>query len=77
MSHLLNEVDSNYNELFIVYVIQVIFTLLQTDGKHLSEVYTKENVEEKANIYYSKPKDILKKEDRDQLMEAFIRLNNV
>ena len=58
-------------------VIQVIFTVLETDSKHLSEVYTKEDVEKRAEIYYSKPKDILNKEDRDQLMEALIRLNNV
>lgn len=31
----------------------------------------------KATIYYSEPKDLLKKEDRDILVESFVRLNNI
>lgn len=61
----------------IVIGTEVIFTLLVTDTKHLSEVCSKPVVNRTAKIYYSKPKDYLKKEDRDTLMEAITRLNNI
>lgn len=33
-------------------------------------------MENKSYIHYSEPKDLLKKEDRDILIEAFFRLQN-
>ena len=43
----------------------------------MSEVCSNSVVNRRATIFYSKPKDYLRKEDRDILMEAIIRLNNV
>lgn len=61
----------------IVIGTEVIFTVLEIDAKHLAQVYSRETVDSKAKIFYSRPMDFLKKKDRDVLMEAIIRLNNV
>ncbi|XP_063440842.1 uncharacterized protein LOC134721640 [Mytilus trossulus] len=61
----------------IVMGTEVIFTVLEIDPKHLSQVYSEDPIDSRATIYYSKPKDFLKKADRDVLMEAMIRLNNI
>ncbi|XP_063396896.1 uncharacterized protein LOC134681275 isoform X2 [Mytilus trossulus] len=61
---------------------RVIFTLLKIAGTHLREIMTMSKCDtiktsSKATIYYSEPKDLLKKEDRDILVESFVRLNNI
>lgn len=61
---------------------RVIFTLLKIAGTHLREIMTMSQFDtiktsSKATIYYSEPKDLLKKEDRDILVETFVRLNNI
>ncbi|CAG2204203.1 unnamed protein product [Mytilus edulis] len=61
---------------------RVIFTLLKIAGTHLREIMTMSKFDtiktsSKATIYYSEPKDLLKKEDRDILVETFVRLNNI
>ncbi|VDI70143.1 Hypothetical predicted protein [Mytilus galloprovincialis] len=61
---------------------RVIFTLLKIAGTHLREIMTMSKYDtiktsSKATIYYSEPKDLLKKEDRDILVESFVRLNNI
>lgn len=61
----------------IVIGTEVIFTVLEIDAKHLSQVFSTDNVDSKSKIFYSKPMDFLKKKDRDVLMEAIIRLNNI
>ncbi|CAC5361441.1 unnamed protein product [Mytilus coruscus] len=61
----------------IVMGTEVIFTVLEIEPKHLSQVYSEDSVDSRAKIYYSKPKDFLKKADRDVLMEAIMRLNNI
>lgn len=56
---------------------EVTLTLLELHGKHLAELRSKDgNIRHKSFIYYSKPRDLLKKEDRDILLESFVRLNN-
>ncbi|CAC5379136.1 unnamed protein product [Mytilus coruscus] len=61
----------------IVIGTEVTFTLLELHGKHLAELRSKDgNIRHKSYIYYSKPRDLLKKEDRDILLESFVRLNN-
>ncbi|XP_052082026.1 uncharacterized protein LOC127719790 [Mytilus californianus] len=59
---------------------EVIFTLLKINSNHLRELKTKSKTvrqDTKATIYYSEPKDLLRKVDRDILIESFIRLNNI
>ncbi|VDI25334.1 Hypothetical predicted protein [Mytilus galloprovincialis] len=59
---------------------EVIFTLLKITSSHLSQLKTKSKTfrqQTEATIYYSEPKDFLWKVDRDNLIEAFIRLNNI
>lgn len=59
---------------------EVIFTLLKITSNHLRELKTKSKTvrqDTKAIIYYSEPKDLLRKMDRDILIELFIRLNNI
>ncbi|XP_052087281.1 uncharacterized protein LOC127724369 isoform X3 [Mytilus californianus] len=61
----------------IVIGTEVTFTLLELHGKHLAELRSKDgNIRHKSYIYYSKPRNLLKKEDRDILLESFVRLNN-
>lgn len=51
------------------------FTVLEITNIHW-RIMEKKMVEgTKATIYYSEPKDILKKKDRDILVEALTRLN--
>ncbi|CAG2224113.1 unnamed protein product [Mytilus edulis] len=61
----------------IVAGTEVIFTLMQIQRKHLMQLKEQKDTDLRATIYYSKPKDLLKKEDRDELFEAFTRLSNI
>ncbi|XP_063422605.1 uncharacterized protein LOC134707052 [Mytilus trossulus] len=61
----------------IVIGTQVILTLLEFNYDHMDKLHN-ESVNENSRswIYYSDPKDFLKKEDRDLLIESFVRLSN-
>ncbi|XP_076105236.1 uncharacterized protein LOC143073508 [Mytilus galloprovincialis] len=61
----------------IVAGTEVIFTLMQIHRKHLMQLKEQKDTDLRATIYYSKPKDLFKKEDRDELVEAFTRLSNI
>ncbi|CAC5380047.1 unnamed protein product [Mytilus coruscus] len=56
----------------IVIGTEITFTLLALHGKHLAELRSKDgNIRHKSIINYSKPRDLLKKEDRDILLDSF------
>lgn len=50
---------------------------MQIQRKHLMQLKEQKDTDLRATIYYSKPKDLFKKEDRDELVEAFTRLSNI
>lgn len=61
----------------IVIGTEVIFTVLAINGDHINELMKRQMSDKnKSYIYYSEPKDLLKKEDRDMLIESFVRLSN-
>ncbi|XP_076106121.1 uncharacterized protein LOC143074658 [Mytilus galloprovincialis] len=60
----------------IVVGTEVTFTVLEIKTGHLTDVKNKLCEGGQATIFYSKPRDLLLKEDRDVLVEAFTRLNN-
>ncbi|CAC5406384.1 unnamed protein product [Mytilus coruscus] len=63
----------------IVDDTKIFFTVLEISSTHYKKL--KENIEledqDKAIIYYSTPLDILLREDRNVLIDNFIRLNNI
>ncbi|XP_052103155.1 uncharacterized protein LOC127736632 isoform X2 [Mytilus californianus] len=63
----------------IVDGTKIFFTVLEISSTHYKKL--KENIElddqDKAIIYYSIPLDILLREDRNVLIDNFIRLNNI
>ncbi|VDH93270.1 Hypothetical predicted protein [Mytilus galloprovincialis] len=63
----------------IVDGTKIFFTVLEISSTHYKKL--KENVEleeeDKAIIYYSTPLDILLRNDRNDLIDNFIRLNNI
>ncbi|XP_052064249.1 uncharacterized protein LOC127704282 [Mytilus californianus] len=62
----------------IVIGTRVTLTVLEYNFDHMDELQNNsENENSRSYIYYSEPKDFLKKEDRDLLMESFIRLSNI
>ncbi|XP_052065364.1 uncharacterized protein LOC127705150 [Mytilus californianus] len=61
----------------VVVGSEVIFTLLKILRKHVMQLKEQRDTTLRATIYYSKPKDMLKKEDRDELIEALTRISNV
>ncbi|VDI82084.1 Hypothetical predicted protein [Mytilus galloprovincialis] len=61
----------------IVVGTQVTFTLLVCSVDHMVDILNEKDVGRKTSyISYSEPKDMLIKKDRDELLEAFWRLNN-
>lgn len=67
---------STYKYAFLFF-FQVIFTVLAINGDHINELMKRQMSDKnKSYIYYSEPKDLLKKEDRDMLIESFVRLSN-
>ncbi|XP_063442818.1 uncharacterized protein LOC134723105 [Mytilus trossulus] len=61
----------------IVVGTEVIFTLMKIHRKHVMQLKEQRETTLRATIYYSKPKDLLRKEDRDELVEAFTELSNI
>ncbi|VDI15700.1 Hypothetical predicted protein [Mytilus galloprovincialis] len=64
----------------IVKDTKVYFTLLDMSGDHyykLCKRMTLDKDRDVATIYYSKPLDILIEEERNILVESFMRLNNI
>ncbi|CAC5402440.1 unnamed protein product [Mytilus coruscus] len=60
----------------IVVGTQVTFTLLVCSVDHMVDILNEKDVGRKRScISYSEPKDLLIKKDRDELLEAFWRLN--
>ncbi|XP_052068861.1 uncharacterized protein LOC127708085 [Mytilus californianus] len=60
----------------IVVGTQVTFTLLVCSVDHMVDILNEKDVRSKRScISYSEPKDLLIKKDRDELLEAFWRLN--
>ncbi|XP_076089516.1 uncharacterized protein LOC143059829 [Mytilus galloprovincialis] len=63
----------------IVDGTKIFFTVLEISSTHYKKL--KENIEleeeDKAIIYYSTPLDILLRDDRNVLIDNFIRLNNI
>ncbi|XP_063411846.1 uncharacterized protein LOC134694729 [Mytilus trossulus] len=63
----------------IVDGTKIFFTVLEISSTHFKKL--KENIEleeeDKAIIYYSTPLDILLRDDRNVLIDNFIRLNNI
>lgn len=57
----------------------MLFTLLEIEGVHVRDLKKPQlnKHEHKAIIYYSKPKNLFKKKDRDVLIESFVRLKNL
>ncbi|VDI09824.1 Hypothetical predicted protein [Mytilus galloprovincialis] len=68
----------NYLPGMIVIGTEVLFTLLKIDDFHVADLKKNGFSEKrKATIYYSEPKDLLKKIDRDLLFDSFAKLCNV
>ncbi|CAC5417269.1 unnamed protein product [Mytilus coruscus] len=61
----------------VVVGTEVIFTLMKIHRKHLMQLKEQRDTISRATIYYSKPKDLLKKKDRDELVEGFTRMGNI
>lgn len=64
----------------IVNGTKVIFTLLDMPSGHYCKLAANQQLDnstDKATIYYSKPLNILINKDRDILIEAFMKLNNL
>ncbi|XP_063445286.1 uncharacterized protein LOC134725413 [Mytilus trossulus] len=61
----------------IVVGTQVTFTLLECSVDHMVDILNEKDVGRKTSfISYSEPKDLLIQKERDELLEAFWRLNN-
>ncbi|XP_071142728.1 uncharacterized protein [Mytilus edulis] len=67
---------SKYRPGIIVVGTQVTFTLLEYSFDHHRQLKSGSVERERSFIYYSEPMDILKKEDRDLLLEALVRMTN-
>ncbi|XP_063406677.1 uncharacterized protein LOC134690631 [Mytilus trossulus] len=67
---------SKYRPGIIVVGTQVTFTVLEYSFDHHKQLNSGNVEGEKSCIYYSEPMDILKKEDRDLLIEALVRMTN-
>lgn len=65
--------------LIIVVLFQVILTLLEMSQDHFNKLKNQQRIEEsdKAVIYYSRPFDIIYVNDRNTLIDCFMRLNNI
>lgn len=60
-------------------VLQVYFTLLEMSGTHFVKLYNNKTLDkdkDRATIHYCRPLDILVEEDRNILIENFMRFNN-
>lgn len=67
---------SKYRPGIIVVGTQVTFTLLDYSFDHHRELKSGGVERERSFIYYSESMDILKKEERDLLLEALVRITN-
>ncbi|VDI55880.1 Hypothetical predicted protein [Mytilus galloprovincialis] len=68
----------NYLPGMIVIGTEVVLTLLKIDDFHVADLKINGfSVKRKATIYYSEPKDLLKKIDRDLLFDSFAKLCNI
>ncbi|CAC5384229.1 RTEL1 [Mytilus coruscus] len=61
----------------IVIGTEVTITVLDYKLDHEIEIHkSNKSITERSCIYYSDTKDLLKKEDRDMVLEALVRMNN-
>ncbi|CAG2247448.1 unnamed protein product [Mytilus edulis] len=75
---ILTQKDFFYRPGMILFGTKVVFTLLVCSKKHWMEITDTDSVKKGTSfISYSEPKDLLIKEDRDELLESIARLNNI
>ncbi|XP_052074509.1 uncharacterized protein LOC127712225 isoform X2 [Mytilus californianus] len=72
-----NSCNSKFLPGMIVIGTQVTITVLDYSQYHQNEITDKSFIGSgRSCIYYSDTKDLLKKEDRDMVIEALVRMNN-
>lgn len=74
--------DLGMSALFnLLFSFQIYFTLLHIHSDHVALLgpgvkNMKEVRKQKATVYYSEQKDVLVKDDRNDLIQSIMRLNN-
>ena len=80
---MLSFIQSFYKSVIPLYILQVYLTLLEMKWKHYNKLRSNRKLDDDDNdipvatIYYTNPRNFLMQWSRGQLIEEFMKLNNI